>query len=285
MVPSTQTVLELVLRATDVLNNIFQNQNVFLYLIFFLQGILLGSFLNVLIDRLPSGRGFVVGRSYCENCKKTLKAYDLIPIFSFIVLRGKCRFCKMPISYRLLVVELLIGTLAMCLLFQTLTGSIGVIYAVLIFLMLYSFIGIFVADIIYGIIPDLLVATSLVSTFLYILNSNLPLLPHLLSAIGSFLFFFLLFAFTRGKGMGFGDVKLAFVLGLLLGFPLIIISLYLAFLTGALISIILVLCRKLRFFGSTIPFGPFLIASTIVTFFYGDQIYRSFISRFFQIGT
>jgi prepilin signal peptidase PulO-like enzyme (type II secretory pathway) len=81
--------------------------------------------------------------------------------------------------------------------------------------------------------------------------------------------------------MGFGDVKLSFILGFLLGYPLIIVSLYLAFLTGAAVAIILVVCRKTKFFGGSIPFGPFLVASTVISLFYGQEILRVFLMRFF----
>lgn len=247
----------------------------------FLIGAALGSFLNVLIDRLSTGRGFVTGRSYCEYCKKTLKTKDLIPLISYIVLLGKCRFCKKNIPLRLFIVELIVAVIASSCFYFAFLGLILPLQALFIFLVLYSFFGIFMADVVYGIIPDLMVILSLLGTIGYLFASSSSILPHLLSAIGCIAFFLFLFAITKGRGMGFGDVKLSFVLGLLLGFPLIVVSLYIAFLTGAIVAIILVICRKVRFFGGTIPFGPFLILSTVVSFFYGNEILSMFLTRFF----
>jgi len=136
-----------------------------------------------------------------------------------------------------------------------------------------AFMGIIVADIVYGIIPDLLVLTSMVASFLYLYFTNQMLTSHILTGLFTLLFFVFLFLITKGRGMGLGDVKLSFVLGLFLGFPNIIIALYLAFLTGALVSIILVIWRKVSFSKGTIPFGPFLVLSTLLAFFIGEKAF------------
>jgi prepilin signal peptidase PulO-like enzyme (type II secretory pathway) len=250
-------------------------------LLAFIVGSTFGSFLNVLIDRLSTGRPFVKGRSYCEHCKKTLKSRDLIPLISYLLLRGKCRFCKAKIPPRLFVVELIVGLLFVGIALQVMSTSLLLLPAVLLTIILLSFIGIFFADIVYGIIPDMLVFISIIASTLFVFVSKQPIQNHLFAGLGSLVFFFLLFAITRGRGMGFGDVKLSFVLGLLLGFPMIIVALYIAFLTGAAISIILVIWRKIRFFGGTIPFGPFLIGGTVITLFFGKIILSEFLTRFF----
>ena len=237
----------------------------------FIVGAFFGSFLNVLIDRLSTGRSFVKGRSYCEHCKKTLKPQDLVPLISYLYLKGRCRYCKVRIPLRLFLVETICGGTAALLALGTL-GTFGVI--------LFCFIGIFVADLVYGLIPDLFVVIIAIASLFYVLILGQSITQHVITGIASLLFFLLLFAITRGRGMGFGDVKLSFALGFLLGFPGIIVSLYLAFLTGAGVSIILVICRKLKFFGSTIPFGPFLVASAVVALFWGQQIFQMFIFRF-----
>lgn len=251
-----------------------------LYVISFIFGIFLGSFLNVLIDRLSTDRPFVKGRSYCEHCKKTLHPKDLMPLVSFLLLKGRCRYCRKSIPVRLFVVELVTGLVAVFSMFVYLSGMSPLFVSVVLFVILFSFLGIFFADLYYGIIPDLLVLLSLIAAFLYIMLLGLPLQAHLFAAGASLLFFVFLFIITKGKGMGLGDVKLSFVLGLLLGFPNIVVGLYLAFLTGAGVSIILVICRKLRFFGGTIPFGPFLIASSVITLFYGKDILNAFVQNF-----
>lgn len=249
-------------------------------LLSFIIGSVLGSFLNVVIDRLSTGRGIVGGRSYCEHCKRILSPQDLIPIVSYLILGGKCRFCKKKIPRRLIIVEVLTGItftlVATLFMAQTITMFSALFLAVI----LWSLIGIFFADIEYGIIPDLLVIVSTIASIFYLYEKHVPLTNHLYAGIGALLFFLILFAITKGRGMGFGDVKFSFVLGFLLGFPSVIVALYMAFLTGALVSIILVVWRKLHFFGSTIPFGPFLVISVVISLFWGDQILKIFVNHF-----
>lgn len=252
-------------------------------LIFFLFGAAIGSFLNVLIDRLSTGRDFVKGRSYCEHCKKTLKAHDLIPLFSFLVLKGKCRYCHTKIPVRLFFVELFVAILLPAVYLYSATADLNIISGFCLAIILVCFVGIFVADFVYGIIPDGFVLVSLAASLLFVILNHLGFSNHFLAGIGSLVFFLSLFLITRGKGMGFGDVKLSFVLGFLLGFPNIVVALYMAFLTGAAVSIILVVWRRIRFFGGTIPFGPFLIASTVIAFFFGDMIVRQFLTNVFPM--
>lgn len=249
-------------------------------LLAFIIGSVLGSFLNVVIDRLSTGRGIVGGRSYCEHCKKTLFPIDLIPIFSYILLRGKCRFCKKNIPKRLILVEGLTGVTFAFVMSLFMAQAITFLAAIFLALILWCLIGIFFADIEYGIIPDLLVVLSTVGSIVYLYEKHISLTSHLYSGLAALLFFLVLFAVTKGRGMGFGDVKFSFVLGFLLGFPSVIVALYIAFLTGALVSIILVVWRKLHFFGSTIPFGPFLVVSVVISLFWGEKILQIFINHF-----
>ena len=242
----------------------------------FLLGIFVGSFLNVLIDRLPRKESFFIGRSYCESCKTALKWHDLIPLFSFIFLKTKCRYCHSPISFYYPVVELTTGFLFVAVLF--IIGGFSINFITIINLIYYLFIMsglivVFFVDLKYGIIPDIIIFFAVIVSILYIiLNTQYLILLHILSALGAFLFFLLIFLVTRGRGMGFGDVKLAFLMGLFLGYPNIIVAFYTAFLTGGLISIILILLKKKKFRGSTIPFGPFLVVGTLIALFWGDLV-------------
>lgn len=271
-----------------------------LIILLFILGICIGSFLNVLIDRLPNDENPLTGRSYCDKCKKTLKWYDLIPVISFILLRGKCRKCHSPISHFYPLVELISGILFV-LVFINLNfgnylgfGILNLEFIINYFYYLFivcSLIVIFFADIKYGIIPDSIVYPAIlvsimykVLSIMYPLTFNFPILRQgfegqaifnsLLSGIGAFLFFLFLFLITRGKGMGLGDVKLALLLGIFLGFPHIITALYIAFLTGAAIGLILIICRKKKLSGGTIPFGPFLVFGALVSLFFGSQILK-----------
>ncbi|MCL5433261.1 MAG: prepilin peptidase [Patescibacteria group bacterium] len=248
----------------------------------FLIGISIGSFLNVLIDRIPREESIIRGRSYCERCKKKLTWKDLIPVVSFILLKGKCRYCHSPISWYYPIVELITGILFILVFnVQLIQNSQSLISQTAIISLIYylfissSLIVIFFTDLKYGIIPDkILYPTIGVSLLFQILNTRYLIPNTISSAIGAFLFFLLLFLITKGKGMGFGDVKFVFFMGLFLGFPKILSAFYVAFLTGAVVSLILILWGKKRFFGGTIPFGPFLVFATFVCFFYGEKIIK-----------
>lgn len=237
----------------------------------FLLGLCIGSFLNVLIDRLPHGMT-LWGRSKCDWCKKILRWYELIPLISWVVQRARCRRCHKAISVQYPLIEL--GT------------AIGfvVLYSIysqsLIFLLSYcllfsSLLVIFVADLKYQIIPDSMVFTGFVGSLMsqtFVSNFQFSMFNfQLLSAIGAALFFYTLWFVTKGRGMGFGDVKLAFLLGLILGFPGIVIALYSAFLTGAIVGVILIL-GNIKSLKSKIAFGPFLIFGTFITLLWGEKI-------------
>lgn len=224
-----------------------------------------GSFLNVLIDRLPKGESVLVGRSHCDWCKKNLRWYELIPLFSWIIQAGRCRRCHKRLSIQYPLIELTSGILFIIGFQQT---------QIIPFLFVScSLLVIFVADLKYQIIPDSMVVVGVLGALIGFIGQIRPigLLPYLASAAGAAGFFLLLWLVTRGRGMGFGDVKLAFFLGLLLGFPGIVIALYAAFLTGALVGVILILLRKKTIKGS-VAFGPFLIIGAIVATLWTDQI-------------
>jgi len=240
--------------------------------ILFVWGTLFGSFLNVLIDRFSTERSIVKGRSYCENCKKTLSWKELLPLVSFIIQKGKCIHCKAKIPPRLFLVELLTGLMFPVVYFYGIGAGLPTFQIVSVGVVVYAFLGIFFADLTYGIIPDKLLILSFLGIFGLVGLPSTNWWEHLFSGIASFAFFFFLFAVTKGRGMGFGDVKFAFVLGFFLGYPLTIVALYIAVLTGALISIILVLWKKVSFQKGTVPFGPFLIFGTLLAFFLGQNI-------------
>ncbi|MBI2613172.1 MAG: prepilin peptidase [Candidatus Levybacteria bacterium] len=263
----------------------------FLFFIFAL-GLFVGSFLNVLVDRLPKGESVIKGRSHCEKCKKILKWNDLIPLLSFVFLKGKCRYCSARLSPYYPIVEFTTGIMFVITTLFIFNGSQFLIsnfkflinfqllitnYQLLLTLIYYLFIissliVIFFADLKYGIIPDKIVFPAILVSFFFLLFT--VFVNHLLSAFGAGLFFLLLFLVTRGRGMGFGDVKFSFLMGLILGFPNIIVALYVAFLTGATVGIILIIWRKKRIFGTAIPFGPFLVLGNFIAIFFGKSIFH-----------
>ncbi len=245
----------------------------FAYLVFFTFGISVGSFVNVLSDRLPRREALLFSRSHCENCTKKLGPLELIPIFSYLALRGRCRHCKAIIPARLFFVEVAIGALYMYLLYLFLHMTIGAYELGYLLIVLPLFIGIFLSDLIYGIIPDeLLIVITSVTVLYFFLFAQILIIPSFITAIISLVFFLVLFFITSGRGMGFGDVKLAFVIGLFLGFPNAAIGIYLAFLTGALVSLILIAWGRKKLKKDTIPFGPFLVTAAIFSYFAGSMV-------------
>jgi len=221
-------------------------------------GSVIGSFLNVVIYRLPRGLGFVKGRSSCPKCKVKIKWFDNVPLISFLILKGHCRFCGKPISWRYPLIELITAIL-FCLIYLSHLGFLN-------YLLVCGLVVVFFIDLEHQIIPDEIVIPFSVLFLIFRFN-------NLLSALGSFLFLLLLYLGTKGKGMGFGDVKLAFLMGLVLGFPKVVIAFYLVFLTGAFTGIILVLLGRAKF-KQKIAFGPFLVFGTIISLLWGEKIVR-----------
>lgn len=267
----------------------------FIIIFLFVLGLCFGSFLNVLIYRLPRGLP-ITGRSFCPKCKKKIAWYDNIPLFSFILLKGRCRFCYFPISWQYPFVELTTAIFTILVVYHTLTYDTRV--TIYLLLIVYALIVIFVSDLRYQIIPDQIIYPAILISLIYnfLLSSTwkesirppsrclLVCLPPsevfwgaLISGFSAAGFFFLLHLLTRGRGMGLGDVKLTALMGLFLGFPKIIVALYLAFLTGALAGVILMISGKKKL-GSHIPFGPFLAGVTIVSLFYGEVIWQKLIA-------
>ena len=239
-------------------------------LIIFVYGLFVGSFVNVVIDRIPNGESIIWGRSHCDYCQKKLNWYELIPVFSFLWLGRKCRKCKKTLSWQYPVVEILTGFIFISLYSFTQ-------FSIFQFILLLSiFIGmevVFIIDLKYGIIPDELVLFLVLSSIFYkIIYFPDKLLFSIICGIAYSSFFLLLTILTKGRGMGLGDVKLAFFIGLFLGFPDTVLSFYLAFLTGAAVSIILILTGK-KGFGNTIPFGPFMVISVIISYLFHAELW------------
>lgn len=277
----------------------------------FLLGLVLGSFCLALADRSLTNKSFW-GRSYCPHCKKTLRWYDLFPILSFLILQGRCRYCREKISIEYLVVEVILGVIIGYLFFQTFFVFELILKTFFIVVLAVLFITdlrkMFIPDriikpaLLIGLIFQLLTAAAKIGLLYYSLSQTtlgrLLLPPHsdyfqrhaliigqafgvsLLMAILIGSFFMALIIITRGKGMGGGDVKLGAFIGLMLGFPQSILAIILSFLIGAVFSIFLIITGK-KHFGQSIPFGPFLVLGSLITLFWGSQI----IDWYLHLGT
>lgn len=236
----------------------------------FIFGLFVGSFLNVLIDRIPRNESFLVGRSHCEFCNHTLSARDLVPIFSFVFLKGRCRYCKKFFGWKFPAIELITATSYFLVSFFTSQNTMTLLYSLI---FTSAIIVIFFTDLWYGIIPDIILFPISILTLVYVyLFRQAEFLPNLLTGLICFSFFLGLYLITRRRGIGFGDVKLSFLIGLLLGFPAVVTGLYAAFLTGAIVSLILVVWGRKNFFGGSIPFGPFLILGMLIALLFSKTL-------------
>ncbi len=255
----------------------------FIFFLFFL-GACIGSFLNVVIYRTAINESWVSGRSHCENCKKAIAWYDNIPLLSYTVLRGKCRNCKSALSISHPVVEGLMGFLFVwwylvgSLFFQLTQQPFTFLQPLFWLLVGIILLFILIIDYRYLIISDTAVfsLTLLVVAYrlLLVLAGIMRIQDLIIACIGmavSVLFFWSLWFFTKGRGLGFGDVKLAVPLSLLVGWPDVLVWLFSSFCLGAVVGIVLLIFGKAKL-GKPIPFGPFLIIGSIISLIWGNQL-------------
>ncbi|PCI29725.1 hypothetical protein COB55_01455 [Candidatus Wolfebacteria bacterium] len=247
----------------------------------FVLGLLVGSFLNVVILRYNTGHSISHGRSECLSCATLLKWYELFPIVSFIVLRGRCRTCKVNLRIQYPLTEIATGILfyviATNIFALPITIATAVIISVFYAIIVSILVVIFVYDLYHKIIPNGLVYAFIFLSFAQLffslsgtgLTFAIPNLISLLAGPAIFLPFFLLWFVSRGTWMGFGDAKLAIGIGWMLGVSLGFSAIILAFWVGAAVSLVLLAVQRLfgnrtLTFKSEIPFAPFLIIGFLV---------------------
>ena len=252
-------------------------------IIIFIFGLIIGSFLNVIIYRLENGGKIINDRSRCLRCKHTLNWQDLIPVLSFIFLKGKCRYCNNKISWQYPLVEIGTGILFV-IVFSIQYSVFSIFHLLFLFYITAVLIVIFAYDLKHYIIPDKVIYPAIIITTIFRLFSefivdsniqysifNIQYSNFIFAAFIASFFFYSIIILTKGKGMGGGDVKLAFLMGLLLGWPVILLSIFLSFIFGSIIGIYLILIGKKKM-GGMIPFGPFLIIGTFIGIFWGERI-------------
>lgn len=249
-----------------------------LSLIFLALGLIIGSFLNVVIFRFNTGRSFG-GRSGCMTCEKKLSWHELIPLFSYIGLRGRCSKCKSKISAQYPIVEALTGIIfaGIFLKFQDLffldTFAFSISYAF--YATMFSvLLVVAVYDFKHKIIPDAFSLAFGIITFIglfffkdFIFYPHIPPVSEFLAGVLLAIPFFLLWLVSKGKWMGLGDGKLALGLGWLLGFSRLLSGVVLAFWSGAIIGVLLMIFSKKHHMKSEIPFAPFLVLGVLLSFF------------------
>jgi leader peptidase (prepilin peptidase)/N-methyltransferase len=312
-------------------------------LILFLFGLCIGSFINVVSLRYkpeesPETEGLyrhgakvfdlkvLGGRSYCPHCKRQLNWYELIPVLSFVFLRGRCRTCHQKISWQYPIVEILSGLIFVFVpwrfsnsqffnpnfsIFQSFNLSMIIlwllIFELFLLLSIIDFRHYLIPDsinfllLIFGIFLTILQSFSFsifqssflshyallfvpfsgssgIFKFLGLLSTNIWL-NHFIGLLFAAVFFGLIIFLSKGKGMGWGDFKLASALGLIFGWPDILVILVLSFLLGGISGIILMLSRK-KHFKEAVPFGPFLVLGATLIFFFGFQIINGYFRLF-----
>ena len=245
-----------------------------LTVVFALLGLAVGSFHNVCIDRLPQNKSIAYPPSHCEACQHKLSAKDLIPVFSYLRLRGRCRYCQTSIPKKLMWVELATAIIFGLLHWHYgLNPELGVMafYACL-------FIVIFVIDLEHSLILNRVVYPTMVVALLLSLypwpwfgeSIGMRVAYAALGGAIGFLVFLLIALVSRG-GMGWGDVKLAALIGLATGFPLVFVAIIMAAILGGIVAVILLVTRR-RGRREMIPFGPFLAVAAMVTLLWGSSI-------------
>lgn len=256
----------------------------------FIIGAILGSFLNVYIYRSVRSESWVAGRSKCESCKNIIAWYDNIPLLSYLLLGRKCRHCKKRIPLIHPVIETLTGVLFVwwywggSFFFHLSQEPMKYLQPLFWLGVAILLLVIFFADLLYFIIPDLAVLGLLFLTVFYrifltylgVMQSKDLYLSIIITCIFT-IFFASLWFFTKGKGFGFGDVKLIIPLSLLLGWPKIMVGVFTAFLVGAIVGLVLITFGK-RQFGQHLPFAPFLISSTFFALLWGERIWQWYMS-------
>lgn len=224
-------------------------------------GLIFGSFLSVIVFR-PNGRGVLWGRSECRKCLVRLKWYDLFPIFSFLALKGRCRYCGNKISFLYLIMEFVV--LSAFVPYCWLNGPCLRIENIYWLGMIFIFLILSFFDCLYYILPDRIIGAGFFGAFLYKLFSGSGgFLEGILTGLALAGFFCIIFIVSRGEWMGFGDVKLAGFIGFTLGFPLAVWSIMIAIWIGAFWGMGLLVFRKASF-KTPLPFGTFMSAIAIL---------------------
>ena len=243
------------------------------YLLLFVLGAVIGSFLNVVIYRIPLGKSIVAPPSHCPKCDTRLKPWDLVPLLSWLSLRGRCRYCAASVSYRYALVELLTGLLFVFTYIQVGIDSILIVYLLLTSILIAdTFI-----DFDHFILPDGLHAFGTVAFMLLnLMFSFIPWQDAGLGVIVGMTPLLLLVLLTRGNGMGLGDVKLMAMLGLFLGWKLTLLTLLLSFILGGVFGVLL-LATKVKTRKDPIPFGPWIAMAAFIAMHWGEEIIKLYL--------
>lgn len=241
-------------------------------ILLFVLGLSVGSFINALVYRLHEKKPIVNDRSACPACDHRLSSYDLIPLVSFAMLLGRCRYCRKRISWQYPLVELLTGIAFILPFTRYLLPVTGYTDLILYYVFVFILLLIFTYDLRYMLIPDSISIPSIIIVFIVkILTSDFLIFNSLIAAAIASGFFLVQFIVSRGRWIGGGDIRLGFLIGLMLGSPVIIAALMLAYILGAVVTLPLVALGR-HTMKSQIPFGAFLTLATIAGMVWGERV-------------
>jgi len=237
-------------------------------------GTAVGSWLNVIVFRLHAGTSFLRGRSACPHCHRTLQPRELIPLVSFALQAGRCRSCRQPISWQYPAVEAITG-----LLFAAFVWQNGLTLTTLVAVVAISFsVVLFVYDWRYQLVPDVVSLPAAGLAFVGNLALGRSFTDLILGGIIGAGFFLVQYAVSRGRWIGGGDIRIGLFIGFLLGWPLVLMALILAYVSGSVVGLGLIVSGRYRW-TSRLPFGTFLTASSVVVLYWLDPI-RTYVETF-----
>lgn len=257
--------------------------SMFLYTFIFLYGVVIGSFLNVCILRIPKGENLISERSHCMSCGHKLAWYDLFPLFSYIFLGGKCRYCKAKISIQYPIIEAANGILCVfCFYLNGFTdkgGYTGFLLGLMECVICSCLLVLSLIDVRTHEIP-LSVNIVIFSMGVVRVLTDLHNWKEYVIGFGATLFAFLLIYFvTKGQGMGGGDIKLMAAAGLFLGWRLILVALIVGCFLGSVIHITLM---KVKGAGRVLAMGPYFSAGILVAMWFGENLVKAYLSLFMK---
>jgi len=241
------------------------------YISIFVFGLVIGSFLNVVVYRVPRNQSIIKPPSHCPVCNAKLKWYDMVPVLSYILLKGRCRYCGAKISLKYPFVELLTG-ITFLLIFQKFNWSIQ-------FLKWIIFTGLLISvgliDLLNGVVPDVIVVPGLVIGLIFSIFGGSGSILQSIYGLGIIGGFFLIVIILSRGGMGWGDLTFGMMIGSFLGLELSLLTLLIAFVSGAIVGLIALAVKK-KSRKDPIPFGPFLSFAAFVASIYGYEILKMY---------
>lgn len=248
------------------------------FIAIFIFGAIIGSFLNVCIYRIPREESIAYPPSHCTNCNNVIKWYDLIPLLSYMFLRGKCRYCGKKVSMRYPVIEFITGILFL-ITFEKYGISLNFVKYILLIniLIVIGMIDLDTTDVYFST-----ALTGIISSIIFIgiyFYMGIPVRSYIYGGILGGGFLSIIILITKG-GMGWGDAEICLLCGLFLGLKLTILMLFLSFIIGSTVGLILILSGK-KSRKDYIPFGPSIVIATILTIFMGERIVLLYTSCIF----